>query len=340
MYQKANDRKTHLILNLLSWVDFMKPKYCFFENVRGFMYHKLNAVQANRYSLTGGIDMGGLKFRVRAMIAMGYQVLLQAAHYGTPQSRIRFFMIASKQSYPLQAFLAPTHDFPIRDSLEIRLSEETSIWPIVPATETAAFKFVTIREAISDLPYFNWKPPKSNAAHRIIPNPDNPQLQQTVDALTCHSGLVKCRISGSNVRYRFRTPQTTYQKWSRSRETKDIQHFTRALKEQIVQRVVNIPLRPGADYQSLQDPGLWEWQFANPSLAAAKGGFRPGMYGRLDADGWFHTTVTNVEPTAKQSWVLHPECKRTLTVRELARSQGLPDWFVFSSLPGDIKTMH
>lgn len=31
-----------------------------------------------------------------------------------------------------------------------------------------------------------------------------------------------------------------------------------------------------------------------------------GFYGRLDQDEWFHTTVTNVEPTAKQSWVLHP----------------------------------
>lgn len=31
-----------------------------------------------------------------------------------------------------------------------------------------------------------------------------------------------------------------------------------------------------------------------------------GLYGRLDGDKWFHTTITNVDPTAKQSWVLHP----------------------------------
>lgn len=31
-----------------------------------------------------------------------------------------------------------------------------------------------------------------------------------------------------------------------------------------------------------------------------------GLYGRLDKDKWFKTTVTNVEPTAKQSWVLNP----------------------------------
>ena len=31
-----------------------------------------------------------------------------------------------------------------------------------------------------------------------------------------------------------------------------------------------------------------------------------GLYGRLDSDGFFQTTVTNVGPTAKQSKVLHP----------------------------------
>ncbi len=31
-----------------------------------------------------------------------------------------------------------------------------------------------------------------------------------------------------------------------------------------------------------------------------------GVYGRLDGKGVFATTVTNVDPTAKQSQVLHP----------------------------------
>lgn len=71
MYQNAHDRKSHLILNLLSWVDFLKPKYCIFENVRGFMKYKLNAQQKDRYKIIGGIELGGLKFVVRAMLAMG-----------------------------------------------------------------------------------------------------------------------------------------------------------------------------------------------------------------------------------------------------------------------------
>ena len=31
-----------------------------------------------------------------------------------------------------------------------------------------------------------------------------------------------------------------------------------------------------------------------------------GVYGRLDKDGFFPTTVTNMDPTAKQCQVLHP----------------------------------
>ena len=49
----------------------------------------------------------------------------------------------------------------------------------------------------------------------------------------------------------------------------------------------------------------WEWQASNPASALARDGFRPGLYGRLDKDRWFHTTVTNVVPTAKQSYVIH-----------------------------------
>lgn len=101
------------------------------------------------------------------------------------------------------------------------------------------------------------------------------------------------------------------------------------LKEDTVARVVLIPLEPRADYQSTfhsfslirwfnphDPPGLFkdkdvpaellEWQFADPKSAVARLGFRKGLYGRLDKDGYFQTTVTNVEPTAKQSWVLNP----------------------------------
>ncbi|KAI0312829.1 hypothetical protein OF83DRAFT_1066570, partial [Amylostereum chailletii] len=44
-------------------------------------------------------------------------------------------------------------------------------------------------------------------------------------------------------------------------------------------------------------------------------------------------------PTAKQSRCLHPWCKRIVTIRELARSQGFPDWFVFHAIDNRVKTV-
>lgn len=72
MFQRADDKKSNLILNLLSWVDFLRPKFCFFENVRGFLQFSLNATQLSQYRVGGGIKMGGLKFLVYALLAMKY----------------------------------------------------------------------------------------------------------------------------------------------------------------------------------------------------------------------------------------------------------------------------
>jgi hypothetical protein len=43
--------------------------------------------------------------------------------------------------------------------------------------------------------------------------------------------------------------------------------------------------------------------------------FSKGLYGRLDKNYVFQTTVTNVEPTAKQSRVLNPYVRRCRIMR-------------------------
>lgn len=71
MYQKANDSKSNLILTALSYVDFLRPSYCIFENVRGFLHYRLRAHQHGEYSVRGGIPMGGLKLVAAALLDMG-----------------------------------------------------------------------------------------------------------------------------------------------------------------------------------------------------------------------------------------------------------------------------
>jgi DNA (cytosine-5)-methyltransferase 1 len=72
MFRKAEDPKSNLMLTALSWVDFMRPKLCVLENVRGFLQFNLAATQLGKHKVEGGISMGGLKFVLRALVAMKY----------------------------------------------------------------------------------------------------------------------------------------------------------------------------------------------------------------------------------------------------------------------------
>jgi DNA (cytosine-5)-methyltransferase 1 len=72
MYRSAESSKTFLVLNLLSFVDTIKPKYCVFENVRGIVQWRLMAVRQDTYTATGGVPMGGLKLVLRCLTSLGF----------------------------------------------------------------------------------------------------------------------------------------------------------------------------------------------------------------------------------------------------------------------------
>ena len=92
-------------------------------------------------------------------VPCSYQVrfcLLQAAHYGTPQTRVRFFLFGARRGYPLLAAPKPTHDFPQTHKLEIRFPNGDIARAVRAEAGIAPFKFVSIDDAISDLPRFDW----------------------------------------------------------------------------------------------------------------------------------------------------------------------------------------
>lgn len=92
------------------------------------------------------------KYLVRYQIRFG---LLQAAHYGAPQTRVRFFMVAARLGYVLPDLPVPVYSFPLNDSLDIKLPHGLVLRPIDTARETL-FNYISIHDAISDLPRFDW----------------------------------------------------------------------------------------------------------------------------------------------------------------------------------------
>ena len=184
MFKDADDIKSNLILTTLSFIDYYRPALAFFENVPGFLSYSLNATQVDRHRIEGGLEMGGLKLLVQAMIDMGfvadvtfsfpmgliarlefsYQIrygLLQAGHYGAPQRRVRFFLIAAEEGQVLPELPQPTHEFPVVNQLQIKHPKQDNrtshtIRPIRTTKGTAAHPFVTIEAAIGDLPRFDW----------------------------------------------------------------------------------------------------------------------------------------------------------------------------------------
>ncbi len=95
-----------------------------------------------------------LKFSSRYQVRFS---LLQAGQYGTPQRRVRFFLLASLKSYPLPSFPEPTHAVLHPDKLLIKLPSGDPLEPtFVTGKGSAPFKAVTICDAIGDLLPFDW----------------------------------------------------------------------------------------------------------------------------------------------------------------------------------------
>ncbi|KAF9270841.1 S-adenosyl-L-methionine-dependent methyltransferase [Marasmius fiardii PR-910] len=320
-YKGEGNRKSNLILNALSWIDFLKPDYCFLENVPGFVDEKLRVpIMQRPEHIQGRIEKGYFKLLLRALLDMGYQVrhgFLQAGQFGTPQSRLRFFLVAAKRGFKLPDLPHPTHFF----GTNARSSSVAFLKDGLP------HHFVTVGDAISDLPPFDWKDPDYHTL------PDNlrreaEERERVIPSIECKAP--RCGFDGA-IAYHH-PPLTRFQKQSREMPTTDLQHFTKALSEAHVRRTMQVALTPDGDYRDVRN-SLCSFEMTNPCSAFARKGYiSGGMYARLDLIGYFPTTVTNIGPTAKQGRVLHPFCKRMVTVRDLARSQGFPDNFVFVAL--------
>ncbi|GLC48233.1 hypothetical protein PLESTB_000073500 [Pleodorina starrii] len=299
-----------MVMGYLSYCDFYRPRYFLLENVRNFVCYR-----------------GGEVFRlvVRTLLDMGYQVrfgILNAGHFGAPQSRKRTFIWAALPGELLPDWPTPRHVFSTAQ-LGVRMQppggggagpagNPPSFYAVGSLTTAAPLRTVTVRDAIWDLP-----PVDNDARTEVLP----------------YTG----------------EPQSAFQRAIRAQAGSELRdHIVRQLNAVNLERCRCIPKgKPGADWRELQkiverDPSREFFNgeplvpFCLPRTAHRHNGWR-GLYGRLDPEGHFPTATTDPYPMGKVGQVLHPSQDRIVSVRECARSQGFPDHFQFY---GDASRRH
>ncbi|KAJ8970400.1 hypothetical protein NQ317_001491 [Molorchus minor] len=319
--------KNSLVVSYLSYCEYYRPKYFILENVRNFVSFKRGMV---------------LKLTLRCLLAMGYQVtfgILQAGHYGVPQTRRRLILMAAAPGYALPKYPEPLHVFNKRGT-QLSFAVDGSryhngcYW-----TESAPYRTICVRDAMSDLPDIKngWSKTEmpydgetiSHFQKMMRGNDENSMVKDHV----CKemSAIVEARI----------TQIPTYP----GADWRDLPNIAVKLNDGTMTSILRFPYR--TKKQNKNDPPRGVCQCATggpcdpvdrqfntlipwclPHTADRHNNWA-GLYGRLEWDGFFGTTITNPEPMGKQGRVLHPEQNRVVSVRECARSQGFPDRFIF-----------
>lgn len=253
----------------------------------------------------------GQTFRLTlaSLLEMGYQVrfgILEAGAYGVSQSRKRAFIWAASPKETLPEWPEPMHVFNAPE-LKIMLSQNEYYAAVRSTTGGAPFRAITVRDTIGDLPLVG------NGASRTMLEYQN-------------------------------EPVSWFQKKTRGEMLVLSDHISKEMNELNLIRCQKIPKRPGADWQDLPEEkvklssgqvvDLIPWCLPN---TAKRHNQWKGLFGRLDWEGNFPTSITDPQPMGKVGMCFHPDQDRILTVRECARSQGFPDSYQFS---GNIHHKH
>ncbi|XP_042490225.1 DNA (cytosine-5)-methyltransferase 1A-like [Macadamia integrifolia] len=253
----------------------------------------------------------GQTFRLTlaSLLEMGYQVrfgILEAGAYGVAQSRKRAFIWAASPEETLPEWPEPMHVFAGPD-LKISLSGNVQYAAVQSTANGAPFRAITVKDSIGDLP------PVVNGASRVMMDYES-------------------------------DPVSWFQKKIRGNMLVLHDHISKEMNELNLIRCQRIPKRPGADWRDLPDEkvrlstgqlvDLIPWCLPN---TAKRHNQWKGLFGRLDWEGNFPTSITDPQPMGKVGMCFHPEQDRIVTVRECARSQGFPDSYKFA---GTIQHRH
>ncbi|KAF8674221.1 Cytosine specific DNA methyltransferase replication foci domain [Rhizoctonia solani] len=336
-FRKDTDPRTTMIIAVMAAVDHYRPKY--------FLVASRSSDSAETdFHEDNYVEQGILRFITRAALDLGYAIrvgILQASEHGAPQHRRRAFIMGARHGHTLPNFPLPSYCVP-KPETGLRLPSSRYGDPThqkdgnVPIVGNGIHRRVTMWDAISDLAPFEWVNP-----HFAIPETeasraeDRRRRTRGENRIPVYVAVKDDRQAvgigaGGPVPYRGDSPFTSYQQEARGSETMVSEHYTSSFKSPLfVERVVNIPLSAKADHRALPEVLKRGDFLSNVFGSGGASGYYQGAFGRYDKKAPFATILTSLRPAKKNGFCIHPDQKRMLTMRELARAQGFPDHFRF-----------
>lgn len=281
--RREDDERNNLFLNLERIAKHVDAKMILFENVKGLLSKPLNGVRGGMYQLICDEfeqpDENGVAFN---LVSRDPQiVLLKAVDYGVPQNRERVILIGINSKY-----------------------NATFNYPSITHGENGDFPYVTVRDAIMDLPQIESKEGSEEIVHDINSFMNDNLPPQQIEYLKYISGEI------------FKVPNHLINK----------------------KGIVNSHIGPGHTPKILKRlshilPGEGMKQAAERLIAEGREDLRNELFPnklyaarnrrlRLDEPSFTVTSHCLDE-------MVHPVLNRSITPREAARLQSFPDWYQF-----------
>ncbi|TRY69481.1 hypothetical protein TCAL_15115 [Tigriopus californicus] len=243
----------------------------------------------------------------KAFLMMGYQCtfsILQAGHFGVPQTRRRCFLMAA----------APGETLPMRhiQRLITCLHQQSCRGPygtiLGSFHDSAAYRSITMRDEMRDL--------------LPIKNRDD-IFERSYES--AHEAIKRIAAARSYLLDFAHTPLETGSDWRDLPNTIQLRPGDCSRPNDLAAKGV-CPCNPDkqakCDLSTPQRATLSPWCLPH---TANRHNDWSGLFGRISWKGFLSTTVSNPEPRSKQGRVFHPNQHRLVSARECARNQGFPN---------------